>query len=225
MSVLIIEDDPTLSQNIANALLSEGIAVERIYDGSLAERSMKQGAYDCIILDINLPGIHGFDLCKRFRAFNQLTPVLMLTALNELEDIVRGYECGADDYMGKPFYMRELVLKVKALIKRKQNVKPTQTQWVLKDLIIDILHKKVTRLGTEIPLTPREYQVLITLVEAKGDLVTKEKLAQKIWGGGAHLHTNTIEVYMSFLRNKIDKPFGTKLIKTKVGFGYYIESE
>ena len=112
MEVLIAEDDPTLNKNISDALAAEGISAERVFNGQLAERILKKSAFDCIIMDINLPGKTGFELCKSFRNYDSSTPVLMLTAFSELEDKVMGFDCGADDYLTKPFYMRELVMRV-----------------------------------------------------------------------------------------------------------------
>lgn len=118
--ILIVEDDPVLNQNIKEALQSEGMQVEAVYNGLLAERLLKKETFHCIVLDINLPGKTGYELCKEFRQFNLHTPILMLSAFAELEDKVVGYELGADDYLTKPFYLRELILKIKALIKRSQ---------------------------------------------------------------------------------------------------------
>ena len=119
MQVLIIEDDPILSKNISDALVTEGMMPSTVFDGLLAERILKKETFDCIIMDINLPGKTGFDLCSQLRTFNRKTPVLMLTAFSELEDKVKGFECGADDYLTKPFFMRELILRINALAKRK----------------------------------------------------------------------------------------------------------
>src|SRR5690554_1810512 len=116
MKVLVIEDDPTLIKNIASALTSENLQVELVYDGMLAERMLSKNQYACIVMDINLPGKNGFDLCKDFRQTNHQTPVIMLTAFGELEDKVQGFDCGADDYLTKPFFMRELILRVQSLI-------------------------------------------------------------------------------------------------------------
>lgn len=118
MNILVIEDDPTLNNNIKEALISEGYNVEGVYDGLLAERLLKKNVYDCLVVDINLPGKSGFDLCSNFREFNKTTPVIMLTAFSDIEDKVKGYACGADDYLTKPFYMRELLLRISSLIKR-----------------------------------------------------------------------------------------------------------
>lgn len=224
--VLLVEDDPALNNNIREALQAEGFDVVSVYDGGLAERMIQKQTFDMLILDINLPGKNGFDLCQYFRTVDQHTPVLMLTAFDELDDKVKGYESGADDYLTKPFYMRELLLRVQALLKRRELSGAAQAQGqvlAIDDLVINLATKKVTRQEREIQLTPREYQILVQLVENKGELVPKKELIRNIWGTSFDANTNTIEVYINFLRNKVDKPFGKQSIKTKVGFGYYFD--
>jgi len=224
MKILVIEDDLTLSQNIKNALSAEGYAVEVIYDGQLAERVMKKNQFDCVILDINLPGKNGFDLCVDFRKYNTATPVIMLTAFGDLDDKVRGFDCGADDYLTKPFYMKELIIRVLTLLKRARSYKKGKSDLLVAgDIKIEDGSKKVTRQGREIKLTPREYQILYTLAENKGEVVSKARLVEEIWGRAFDANTNTIEVYINFLRNKIDKPFEEESIKTKIGYGYYLD--
>jgi DNA-binding response OmpR family regulator len=225
MKILIIEDDPTLKKNINEALIAEGYIAESVFDGLLAERLLKKEKYDCIIMDINLPGKNGFDICKDFRQHNQNTPVIMLTAFGELEDKVQGYNCGADDYLTKPFYMRELLLRVNVLLKRITNTTTNAKREIIScgDIVINLTTKKVTRQEKEISLTPREFQILVKLVENKGEIISKNELIKEIWGSIVDANTNTIEVYINFLRNKVDKPFGKNSIKTKVGYGYYFD--
>lgn len=226
MKVLIIEDDPTLNKNINEALMAERLMTECAYDGLLAERILKKNDFDCIILDINLPGKTGFDLCKDFRQYNTKTPVIMLTAFSELEDKVQGFDCGADDYLTKPFFMRELILRVNSLIKRnKQNYSADTSKSILiaDDITLNDTQKRVFRKSKEISLTPREYQILLKLMEKNGEITSKADLIKEIWGSSFDANTNTIEVYVNFLRNKLDKPFGKNTIKTKVGYGYYLD--
>jgi DNA-binding response OmpR family regulator len=225
MNILLIEDDQTLNQNICEALKAEALQVTSLYDGLLAERILKRETFDCVIMDINLPGKNGFELCKAFREYNSHTPVLMLTAFGELDDKVQGFSCGADDYLTKPFYMRELTLRIKVLIKRKSMIKNTGNTMKAGDITIHLNTKKVTRNGQEIILTPREYQILVQLLQHKGEILSKAVLVKEIWGNAFDANTNTIEVYINFLRNKIDKPFGKNSIKTKIGFGYYLDIE
>lgn len=224
--ILIIEDDPELNRNLKEALTAEHMHVETVYDGLLAEKILRKSDFDCILLDINLPGKNGFDLAKEFRAHNTSTPILMISAFSELEDKVQGYEMGADDYITKPFYIRELILKINSLIKRSKNSATSDNHnmvIVAGDLQINTDLKKVTRQEVEIMLTPREYQILLKLLESKGEIVSKQTLVQEIWGKSFDANTNTIEVYINFLRKKIDRPFGKESIKTKIGYGYYFE--
>jgi DNA-binding response OmpR family regulator len=224
MKVLIIEDDHTLNKNISEALKAESYDVTTLFDGSLAERTTKREQFDCIILDINLPGKNGFELCKDLRNSNIATPVIMLTAFSELEDKVQGFDCGADDYLTKPFFMRELLLRVNALIKRKgQNTNSNESVFTFDDITLNDATKTVYRQGNEISLTPREYQILFKLIQQPGEIVSKADLVKEIWGTSFDANTNTIEVYINFLRNKLDKPFNKSSIKTKVGFGYYLD--
>lgn len=226
MKVLIIEDDPILGKNISEALHAEQIAAEMVYDGMLAERMLRNNVYDCVVMDINLPGKNGYDLCKSFRKFNTETPVLMLTAFSVLDDKIKGFESGADDYLTKPFYMRELLVRIHSLVKRSlpsKTDKSDKEEWIIDDLMIMLPQKKVFRQGKEIVLTPREYQLLYKLAEKPGEIVSKQELVQTIWGNALDVNTNTIEVYINFLRNKIDKPFGRNTLKTKIGFGYYLD--
>lgn len=225
MKILIIEDDPILAQNISEALSSEGFVAENVYDGSLAQKLLAKESYDCVVMDVNLPGITGFDLCKNFRSHNNHTPVILLTAFSELDDKVKGFDNGADDYLTKPFYMRELIMRINSLIKRSENKSVNGNEsLILNDITIHITQKRVERRGREINLTPREFQILVKLCKNRGDVVSKSDLIKEIWGNSVDANTNTIEVYINFLRNKLDKPFGENSIRTKVGFGYYIET-
>jgi DNA-binding response OmpR family regulator len=226
--ILIIEDDPDLNRNIKEAFIDERIDADVAFDGFIAEKFLKKTTYDCVILDINLPGKNGYDICSDFRRYNTTTPILMLTAFDELEDKIQGFNCGTDDYLTKPFYMKELILRVRALFKRSNpDFESSEHNDVIcsGDLIIQTKISKVTRQGVELALTAREYQILLQLVLAKGELVLKRDLIKEIWGSSFDANTNTIEVYINFLRKKVDKPFGKDSIKTKIGFGYYFDEK
>lgn len=225
MRILVIEDEITLNKNICEALLAENFTVESAFDGFLAERFLKKETFDCVVMDINLPKKNGYDLCEEFREYNTQTPVLMLTAFDELEDKIKGFDSGADDYLTKPFFMKELIMRIHSLIKRSQNKSENSSNEIIiaSDIFINIAQKKVKRQNQEIQLTPREYQILVKLCKHPGEIISKNDLIKEIWGTSLDVNTNTIEVYVNFLRNKIDKPFGKKSIKTKIGYGYYLE--
>lgn len=224
MKILLVEDDTTLNQNIKEYLSGESCEVITAFDGQIAERLLKKDDYDCVILDINIPHKNGYELCKEYRTYNTTTPVLMLTAFDELEDKVNGFDVGADDYLTKPFYMKELLIRIRSLIKRNHKTNSTHDTELLRveDIVVNQKTKTVKRNNIEIVLTPREYQILLKLIRAKGQLVDKQELVREIWGGSFDANTNTIEVYINFLRKKIDKPFDKQLIKTKIGYGYYL---
>jgi two-component system OmpR family response regulator len=227
MKILVVEDDPTLGRNIKDSLSENEHEVVLIPDGLKAEQMLEKNNFDCVVLDINLPGKNGYELCRQFRTYNQVTPVIMLTAYNQIDDKIQGFDAGADDYLSKPFYMKELLLRVNVLSKRvklKGVLSNEQKSIQVDDLIIEPNRKKVSRQGTEIALTPREYTILIKLIENKGEVVSKRDLIRDVWGTSIDVNTNTIEVYINFLRNKIDKPFNKNNIKTKVGYGYYFDS-
>ncbi len=225
MNILLVEDDPVISRNVSEALTAESYGVEVAYDGVIAEKLLRKNSYDCVILDINIPLKNGYEVCKSFRQVNEVTPIIFLTAFDELEDKVEGFNSGADDYLTKPFFVKELLLRIRSLTQRSRSGmgEASKEMLTLEDVVINLKNKSVKRADTEISLTPREYQILLKLASAKGELVPKQELIKEIWGSSFDANTNTIEVYINFLRNKFDKPFGKQLIKTKVGYGYFLD--
>lgn len=224
MKVLIVEDDVDLSNNLKSEFVAQGNQAEVAHDGSMAEKMLKKNQYDCVIMDINLPYINGYELCRRFRLHNTQTPVIILSAFDELDDKLQGFESGADDYLTKPFFFKELEARLKILLRRKasdENLPIHLLEYA--NIFIDDYQKKVKRNGTEIDLTPREYQILYKLVWAKGETVQKQALLKEIWGYNFEANTNTLEVYINILRNKVDKPYDRKTIKTRIGYGYYLD--
>jgi DNA-binding response OmpR family regulator len=227
MNILLVEDDITLHRNIVAALEADGFFVDGCYDGAFVIKTFQKKKYELVILDINLPGKNGFQLCKAIREIDKVVPILFLTAFNDLEDKIEGFNAGADDYLTKPFFIRELLLRVHALIKRsnQEQLKPRNEILHFAGIQLDDLNKSVLREDQKIELTPREFQILKILLKNPGEIVSKVDLLKEIWGSSFDGNSNTIEVYINFLRKKIDKPFQKNTIRTKIGFGYYLVDE
>lgn len=224
MNILVVEDDIHLSSDIKAGLNAEGFSVVVVYDGFLAEKIIRKETFACIILDLNIPGQNGYEVCKFIRREGIATPVIMLTAFGELDDKLQGFDSGADDYLTKPFYFKELLARVKVFIKRAENYKTEDTIYSVDTLTIDLRKKEVVREGKILKLTAREFEILQMLAEARGNVVSKKDLLAKAWGNAFDVNSNTIEVFINFLRNKVDKGFPTKLIRTRIGFGYYLSA-
>jgi DNA-binding response OmpR family regulator len=224
MKILLVEDDPKISSFVKIGLESNDYIVDTAYDGIMGERLAITKNFDVMILDVVIPGISGFQLCKNIRQKNILTPIIMLTSLDSVDDKLTGFECGADDYLLKPFSFRELLARIKALSRRS---KETFVNPVLKvsDLEIDTVALKVKRDNKEIKLTPTEYKILELLMNNKGKVFDRIDIAEKIWGITFNSGTNVIDVHINSLRKKIDREFEPKLIQTKVGFGYVLSEE
>lgn len=223
MKILLVEDEPSISGFIKKGLEENGCEVTQAFDGNMGRRLAGRGAYDVIILDLILPGINGLELCRNLREELGLrTPVLMLTALNETDDIVTGLEAGADDYLGKPFKFKELLARVKALSRRSAGRERSSRQLAIADLVIDLDRKTVVRAGREIQLTPKEFFLLEYLVRNKHRVVSRANILENVWNVQFDMGTNVVDVYMNYLRKKIDKPFDRKLIHTVVGMGYMV---
>lgn len=224
MKILLIEDDPKISSFVRIGLESNGFTVDVAYDSPMGEKLASSKKYDVMILDVVIPGISGFELCKNIRNKNILTPIIMLTSLDTVEDKLQGFDCGADDYLVKPFSFQELLARIKALSRRNREeiVRP-----VLKvsDLEIDSITRKVKRAGREIYLTATEYKILELLAENKDKVFDRVLIAEKIWGFSFNSGTNIIDVHINSLRKKIDKDFDKKLIHTRKGFGYILSDQ
>lgn len=223
ITILLVEDDPRLGKTICTELERNDFIVHHAFDGDIAKRLFSSEKIDIVLLDINVPLVNGFELCKTFRSLNPGVPIIMLTALGELDDKMNAFTAGADDYLVKPFNISELIARIKVFVKRSTLNESFQEIVSVDDLAINIVKKEVTRAGVVINLTAKEFKLLELLVRNKGKVFSKTELAEKVWGLNYDTGTNTIEVYINFLRNKIDKPFNEKLIYTKTGFGYYIK--
>jgi DNA-binding response OmpR family regulator len=222
--ILIVEDEKKIADTLKFGLDEMGFDVEVAYDGKLGYHLFCAKKFDLVILDINLPGMNGYDLCKAIRKQNQNIPVLMLTAMSALNDKIEGYESGADDYMVKPFEFKELLLKIRVLLKRAVN-QDLPVGHVLKaaDLEMNLDSKEVKRNGTAINLTAKEFQLLEYLLRNKNRVVSRVDIAINVWDIDFETNTNVIDVYISYLRNKVDKDFEQKLIQTHVGMGYILK--
>ena len=225
MNILFAEDEPKVALSVKKGLEAEGFTVELAYDGQIAEKLFERQDFGFIILDINLPGRNGLELCRSFRNRNQQVPILMLTALGELEDKMEAFSSGADDYLVKPFHLKELVARIQAIRKRSSGQPQPQHLITVGDLVIDTHGKEVKRAGKLIKLSQKEYLLLEALARANGRVLSKADLAEKVWSLDFDTGTNTVEVYISFLRSKIDKAHEVKLIHTRTGFGYYLKEE
>ena len=224
MKILLVEDDPKISSFVKLGLEDNDYTVTVAYDSAMAEKIVFSKEFDIIILDVIIPGINGLELCKKIRNANIKTPVIMLTSLDTVEDKIAGFDCGADDYLVKPFSFKELLARIKALGRRHTEtiVAPTLK---MADLELDTISKIVKRNNKEIKLTSKEYSILELLLTNKGKVFDRVEMAEKIWGFSFNTGTNVIDVHINSLRNKIDKDFSPKLIHTQIGFGYVMKEE
>ncbi|MDP3558670.1 MAG: response regulator [Bacteroidota bacterium] len=225
MNILIIEDEQKVAAFIKKGLEVKGFEAEIAYDGQIGLRMAQNHAYDLIILDVNLPIINGFEVCKQLRESNIKTPILMLTALGTTKDKVLGFDLGADDYLVKPFEFEELMARVKALIKRAKAAPFLQTILKVADLELNSDSKIVTRNGKIIELTAKEFLLLEYLMRNTGKVLSRSDIAEKIWDISFDTGTNVIDLYIYYLRKKIDKDYTPKLIHTQVGMGYVLKEK
>lgn len=223
MKILLVEDEPQLASFIKKGMRAEGYELEVAYDGRTGLSMSRAQVFDVILLDVNLPGINGFDLCKLIREADAQVPILMLTALDSIEDKADGFGAGADDYLAKPFEFRELLMRVRALARRQKT--GIAHKITLADLELNTDAKVVTRAGQRIDLTTREYALLEYLMLNKGKVISRVDISERIWNLDFDTTTNVIDVYISYLRKKIDKGHEVKLLHTVVGMGYVMREE
>lgn len=222
--ILLLEDDYKMSNEIKIFLDSRKLLCDVVYDGKLFFKHLLIENYELYILDVNVPSLNGIEVCKKIRATDKIKPILMLTAYSDVENKIIAFESGADDYLVKPFHLEELFARVNALLRRSYHIDEANRQMlVVDDLIIYTGEMKVTRAGKEITLTPKEYKLIELLAMEEGKPVSKQTIATKVWDINFETGTNTIEVYINYLRNKIDKGFKRPLVHTRAGFGYYLK--
>lgn len=224
MNILLVEDEPKVAEFISRGLKEQSHTVELASEGLSGEKMALAGDYDLLILDVILPGKSGLEVCKAVRREKPDVPILMLTALGTTQDKVIGFEAGADDYLVKPFHFEELLARIKALSRRRVAASPGTIRKV-EDLEIDIYQKKAWRAGKEIILTAKEFALLDLLVQNKNNVLSRSSIAEAVWGIDFNRRTNLIDVYINYLREKIDKGFGKPLIHTVIGMGYVLKEK
>jgi two-component system copper resistance phosphate regulon response regulator CusR len=225
MKVLLIEDEPKMVQTLKKGLEENQIEVDFAYDGSMGLLLCERNDYAVIVSDIILPGINGIELLRQLRESGNNTPVMLLTALGQTDDKVTGFEAGADDYLTKPFEFRELLMRVKALARRP--IDTYQNSPILKfaDIEMNLETKEFFRAGQKIMLTPREFSLMEYLLKNPGRVISKSEISERVWNLNFDTGTNVIEVYVNFLRKKVDKNYPVKVIHTQFKNGYILKEE
>ncbi len=221
MRILIIEDEKKVAGFLKNGLREEGYAVDDAFDGQTGFDLAVENEYDIIILDLMLPGLDGITLCKKLREQGNHTPILMLTAREAVKDRVIGLDAGADDYMTKPFAFEELLARVRVILRKRPVTQELKLE--IGDLVLDLITHKVRRGGDEIELTTKEYALLEFLMRNAGTIVTRTMISEHVWDINFETFTNVIDVYINYLRNKIDRDHDEKLIHTVRGRGYVLK--
>lgn len=225
MKILLVEDEAKLATYIKKGLEEKDNVVDIAYDGIIGQKLAMVNHYDVIILDVILPGINGFEVCQELRKKKNKTPILLLTALGTIEDKISGFESGADDYLVKPFELRELDLRLKAIYKRSLDRTILGTTLSIADLEMNLDEKSVKRNGKTIDLTAKEFFLLEYFLKNPGKVISRAEIAEKVWDINYDTGTNVIDVYVNFLRKKIDKDYDVKLIHTIIGMGYVLKEE
>jgi len=223
MRFLVVEDERRITAFIKRGLEEERYAVDVAYDGEEALDWTAVVDYDLIVLDVLLPKKDGIEVCRKLRAQGNKVPILMLTARDAIEDRVQGLDSGADDYLVKPFAFQELLARIRALLRRSGEIKTARLQ--VGDLVLDTLTHRATRGGQVIELTAREYALLEFLMRHPGQVLSRTQIAEHVWNYDFFTTSNVVDVYIRYLRRKIDRDFDVKLIQTVRGVGYKIEAE
>lgn len=226
MNILVIEDDQRVAELIQRGLEENGFNPTLAYDGLSGKKLALNNPFDLIITDIILPKIDGLDLCKQIREIQPGTPIIMLTALGTTDDKVEGFDAGADDYLVKPFEMRELLARIRVLLKRRNSDDDSSGSLLkIADLEMNLDTKRVKRNGVEISLTPKEFRLLEYMLKNKERVLSRVEIADKVWDTHFDTGTNFIDVYINYLRRKVDRDFDKKLIHTKSGMGFILKAD
>ena len=224
MNILLVEDEANIASMVCKGLTEDGYTVSVAPDGNIGLQMSAAHPYDLYIIDIMLPGINGLELCRQIRKTKNKHPILMLTALGTTENIVTGFEYGADDYMVKPFKFAELRARIRALIRRSSG-HTEENKLRIASLELDQDAKRVKREDNEIILTSTEYRLLEYLLKNQGKVVSRMDLLENVWGVDFNMATNVVDVYVNYLRKKIDKDYEPKLIHTVIGMGYIMKTD
>ena len=224
MKILLVEDEPKVAAFIRKGLEEQSHEVETAYDGLFGRKLALEKDYDLIILDVILPNMSGVDVCREIRLHKGNVPILMLTALGSTDDKVTGFESGADDYLVKPFHFRELLARVNALYRRR-NKEKEETILKVADLEVNLDSKMVKRGDVQVKLTAREFALLELFLRNKGRVLSRVDISESLWDQEFEAGSNVIDVYVNYLRNKIDKNFSPRLIHTMIGMGYVLKEE
>jgi len=224
--VLLVEDEPKVASSVKKWLEEHHFMVELAPDGAVGRHLALNNSYDIVLLDLNLPFVNGYEVCKTIRVVQPDLPIILVTALGSVEQKLTGFDAGADDYLVKPFDFRELLARMRALLKKK-TAPPTDEmpEEILQvaDLEINTGFKTVSRAGTPIELTAKEYTLLEYLVRRNGRVASRHEIVEQVWDVNFDTGTNVVEVYINFLRKKIDRAFEPKLIHTRQGLGYFLK--
>lgn len=223
--ILVIEDQSKIASLIQRGLSADGYYVRIAPDGELGLDMIYHNAFDLVILDLMLPGISGIEVCQLLRKENNPVPILMLTALNATNNVVTGLDSGADDYMVKPFKFEELKARIRTLVRRANGIQVKQPSSMIRimDLVLDMDARTATRGGKEISLTATEYRLLEFMMKNKNKVLTRIEILEHVWDINFNMGTNVVDVYVNYLRRKVDKGFDVKLIHTMIGVGYSIK--
>lgn len=225
MKLLIVEDEPKVSAFLHQGLSEQGFETDVVYDGQMALKMAQRNAYDLILLDIIIPYINGIELCKSIKEIHPNVPIIMLTALGTTDDKLTGFDAGADDYLVKPFEFKELLARIRALLKRSTGQPSVSNKIKVADLELDLDKKRASRNSKVIELTAKEFSLLEYLMRHKGRVISRAEIAEHVWEVTFDTGTNVVDVYVNLLRKKVDKDFDTKLIHTKIGSGYILNAE
>ncbi len=224
-NILVVEDEKKVANFIKKGLEKSSYAADIASDGVIGNKMEFKNNYDGLIVDINLPGMNGYELCKAVKKKKPAMPILILSALDGIDDKLLGFEIGADDYLVKPFEFRELLARLKSLLRRTAAPIGTNNLIAIADLEVDAGRKEARRKGKRIELTAKEYYLLEYLAKNRDRVISRTELAEKVWGIGFDSGTNVIDVYINFLRKKIDKDYESKLIHTYIGIGYTLKED